>query len=48
LSRVLLTRRAETDLDDIWLHIALENPVAADGVIDAIVVTQKSFPMLVR
>lgn len=37
MSRILLTRRAETDLDDIWLHIALENPIAADGVIDAIV-----------
>ncbi len=37
MARVVLTRRAETDLDDIWLHIALENPIAADGVIDAIV-----------
>lgn len=37
MTRVILTRRAETDLDEIWLHIALENPQAADGVIDAIV-----------
>lgn len=27
---------AESDLDDIWLTIALNNPVAADRVIDAI------------
>ena len=37
MSRVLLTRQAETDLEEIWLHIALENPVAADDMIDAIV-----------
>lgn len=27
---------AESDLDDIWLTIALNNPAAADRVIDAI------------
>jgi toxin ParE1/3/4 len=37
LPRVRLTQQAETDLDEIWLHVAQENPVAADGVIDAIV-----------
>lgn len=42
MARVVLTRRAETDLDDIWLHIALENPVAADGVIDAIIAHARS------
>lgn len=30
------TQRAEQDLDEIWLHIALDNPDAADEVLDAI------------
>ena len=29
--------RAGADLDDIWLHIALDNPGAADRLIDRIV-----------
>jgi toxin ParE1/3/4 len=35
-SAVVLTPFAETDLDDIWFEIALDNPAAADRVIDAI------------
>lgn len=37
MPRVLLTHQAETDLDEIWLYIALENPIAADDMIDAVV-----------
>lgn len=33
------TRRAEQDLEEIWLHIALDNPAAADGVLDQIAQT---------
>jgi toxin ParE1/3/4 len=36
LPRVSKTRLAEQDLDDIWFHIALDNPDAADRVLDAI------------
>jgi toxin ParE1/3/4 len=36
LPRVTKTRLAEQDLDDIWFHIALDNPDAADRVLDAI------------
>jgi toxin ParE1/3/4 len=32
-----LSPRALRELDDIWLHIAADNPIAADAVIDAIV-----------
>jgi toxin ParE1/3/4 len=28
------SREADADLDDIWLHIAADRPVAADGMID--------------
>jgi toxin ParE1/3/4 len=34
---VVLTSRAGADLDDIWLHVALDNPSAADRLIDRIV-----------
>jgi len=37
LGRVIRSRQASTDLDDIWLHIALDNPTAADRLIDRIV-----------
>ena len=37
MGRVLLTRRARTDLDDVWLHVASDNPAAADRLIDRIV-----------
>jgi len=37
VGRVLRTRRANADLDDIWLHVALDNPGAADGLIDRLV-----------
>lgn len=36
MSRVSKTRLAELDLDDIWFHIALDNPDAADRVLDEI------------
>lgn len=36
MPRVTKTRLAEQDLDDIWFHIALDNPDAADRVLDAI------------
>lgn len=34
--RIRRTRAAEQDLDDIWLHIAGDNPGAADRMIDAL------------
>jgi toxin ParE1/3/4 len=37
LERVVLTARARADLDDIWLHVALDNLAAADRLIDRIV-----------
>ena len=36
MGRVTGTQRAGADLDDIWLHVALDNPVAADRLIDRI------------
>lgn len=36
MPRVRKTVLAEQDLDEIWLHIAVENPTAADGVLDKI------------
>lgn len=29
-----LSREAESDLEQIWIYIALDNPEAADGVVD--------------
>ena len=37
MARVVVTPRAQADLDDIWLHVALDNPGAADRLIDRIV-----------
>ncbi len=37
MGRVTRTPRAGTDLDDIWLRAALDNPTAADRLIDRIV-----------
>ncbi len=34
--RILKTVQAERDLDEIWLHIALDNIAAADALLDAI------------
>jgi toxin ParE1/3/4 len=34
--RVRKTALAESDLEDVWFYIALDNPSAADGVLDAI------------
>ena len=36
MPQVNKTARAEQDLDDIWLHIALDNISAADALIDTI------------
>jgi toxin ParE1/3/4 len=36
LPRVTKTVRAEQDLEDLWFYIAMDNPLAADGVLDAI------------
>jgi toxin ParE1/3/4 len=33
---VVFSPAAENDLDDIWLNIALDNPAAADRLIDAV------------
>jgi toxin ParE1/3/4 len=37
MGRVVLRPRARADLDDIWFHVAIENPVGADRLIDRIV-----------
>jgi len=37
MGRVTRTPRAGNDLDEIWLHVALDNPDAADRLIDQIV-----------
>ena len=36
MPQVLKRPQAETDLDDIWWHIAQDNPDAADRVLDMI------------
>ena len=33
MARVTVTPRAETDLEEIWLTLALENPSAADKLL---------------
>jgi len=38
VARVVFSPRASDDLDDIWLHVALDNPPAADRLIDRIFV----------
>ncbi len=37
MARVVVTPSARADLDEIWLHVALDNPAAADRLIDRIV-----------
>jgi toxin ParE1/3/4 len=37
VGHVSRTARAATDLDDIWLRVALDNPAAADRLIERIV-----------
>ena len=39
MSRVTRTHQADVDLDDIWLHVAMDSPAAADKLIDRIVET---------
>jgi toxin ParE1/3/4 len=34
LPRLTHTRRAAQDLEEIWLHVALDDPAAADGLLD--------------
>lgn len=36
MPQVLKRPQAETDLDDIWWHIAQDNPDAADRLLDTI------------
>jgi toxin ParE1/3/4 len=36
--RIVRTRQADEDLIAIWLNIAADDPIAADSVLDAIVV----------
>ena len=36
MGRVRFSQAAETDLLEVWLTIAEDNPVAADGVLDSI------------
>ena len=44
MAEVFKTPLAETDLLNIWLYIARDNPAAADRVYDAI---EKTFDLLV-
>ena len=37
VARVIRTPRAGSDLDDIWLRVALDNPAAADRLIDRLI-----------
>ncbi|TAL03806.1 MAG: type II toxin-antitoxin system RelE/ParE family toxin [Rhodospirillaceae bacterium] len=37
MARVTRTPRAGADLDEIWLRVALDNPAAADRLIDRLV-----------
>jgi len=39
MPRIRFTHAAEADLLELWLTIAEENPVAADGVLDSIQTT---------
>jgi toxin ParE1/3/4 len=34
MSHVIFTRAAREDLIDIWTHVAMDDPVAADSVLD--------------
>ena len=36
MPRIVRTAKAEQDLIEIWLHIAQDNPVAADALLDEI------------
>ncbi|MFP5468253.1 MAG: type II toxin-antitoxin system RelE/ParE family toxin [Alphaproteobacteria bacterium] len=36
MSRVRKTVRAESDIEDLWLYIATDNPQAADRILDDI------------
>ena len=36
MARFILTARAEDDLSEIWLYIARDNPIAADGLLNTI------------
>jgi toxin ParE1/3/4 len=42
VARVVYSSRAQADLDDIWLHVALDNPSAADRLIDRIIARGQS------
>ncbi|HEX7897331.1 MAG TPA: type II toxin-antitoxin system RelE/ParE family toxin [Planctomycetota bacterium] len=36
MKRVLLSARAQSDLEEIWLHVAQDSPAAADRLLDRI------------
>lgn len=36
MSRVQKTARAESDIEDLWVYIATDNPQAADRILDDI------------
>ncbi|HEY2707035.1 MAG TPA: type II toxin-antitoxin system RelE/ParE family toxin [Caulobacteraceae bacterium] len=38
--RVRRTRQAEADLEEIWMHIASDNPDAADRVLERLVTAE--------
>ena len=38
---IIVTRRAQSDLDDIWYYIAQDNVKAADSLLDTIVESLK-------
>jgi toxin ParE1/3/4 len=49
MGRLTLTSQARADLEDIWLHIAQDNPPAADRLIDEIAVRVErleAYPLL--
>jgi len=44
MGRVSQTRRARDDLDEIWLHVALDDPAAADRLVDRIATRCQASP----
>lgn len=49
MGRVNRTAQASADLDEIWLNVAIDNPTAADRLIDRIVdrcLTLRDYPEL--
>ena len=44
MAAVFFTRQAREDLIDIWLHIAADDPGAADRVLDRLELTAMNLP----